>query len=85
MVRRARTHPCSTAVRSVLPPSRTSSRNRSKNTTKESAVIPMATMRPAIPASDSARCWYLPSAITDRYATRAAMIKLDTATMARPR
>src|SRR5579875_1947032 len=50
MVRRARNHPFSTALRSELP-SRTSSRNRSKNTTNESAVTPTATMRPAIPAS----------------------------------
>ena len=66
MVRRARVHPCSTAARSDLPPSRTSSRSRSKNTTNESAVMPTATMRPAMPASDSAKPWYLPSTITDR-------------------
>src|ERR1039457_4320639 len=52
MVRRARFQPRSTAVRSVRP-SRTSSRSRSKKTTNESAVMPMATMRPAIPARSS--------------------------------
>jgi hypothetical protein len=51
IVRRARTQPYSTAVRG-LRPSRISSRNRSKNTTNESAVIPMATIMPATPAMD---------------------------------
>ena len=36
-------------------PARTSSFNRSKNTTYESTVTPTDTIRPAIPASDSAR------------------------------
>ena len=48
MVRRARTQPRGTAERK-LRPSRTSSLRRSKNTTNESAVMPMATMNPAIP------------------------------------
>ena len=51
IVRRARIQPWRTAERSDLP-SRSSSRNRSKNTTKESAVIPMATIRPATPSSE---------------------------------
>ena len=58
IVRRARFQPLSTAPRSERP-SRTSSRRRSKNTTNESAVMPMATMRPAMPASDSVKLSYL--------------------------
>ena len=50
MVRRARLQPRSTAARSELPPSRTSSRSRSKKTTNESAVMPIATIRPAMPS-----------------------------------
>ena len=65
IVRRARFQPRSTAVRSDLP-SLTSSRNRSKNTTKESAVIPIATIRPAMPASDSAKFSYMLSSTTER-------------------
>ena len=65
IVRRARFQPLSTAARRVRP-SRTSSRNRSKNTTNESAVIPMATIRPAMPASDRVKFWYLLSRTTDR-------------------
>ena len=65
MVRRARPQPRSTAARSERP-SLTSSRRRSKKTTNESAVMPIATIRPAMPARDSAKPWYLPSTITDR-------------------
>ncbi len=54
IVRRARCQPRSTPARSDLP-SLTSSRSRSKNTTNESAVIPIATIRPATPASESAK------------------------------
>ena len=50
IVRLARFQPLSTAGRSVLP-SRTSSRSRSKNTMNESAVMPIATTRPAMPDS----------------------------------
>ncbi len=56
MVRRARCQPCSTAERSVLP-SRTSSRSRSKNTMNESAVMPIATMSPAMPDSSILKPW----------------------------
>ena len=52
MVRLARCQPRSTAARSDLP-SLTSSRSRSKKTTNESAVMPIATISPATPASDS--------------------------------
>ena len=83
-VRRARFQPRSTAVRRVRP-SRTSSRNRSKNTTNESAVMPMATIRPATPDSSSAKPWYLPSRMIASKTRTAAMIRLETATMARPR
>ncbi len=83
-VRRARFQPRSTAVRRVRP-SRTSSRSRSKNTTNESAVMPMATMRPATPARVSAKPWYLPSMTIDSKTSTAAMIRLDTATTASPR
>ena len=51
IVRRARSQPRSTAARSVRP-SLTSSRSRSKYTTNESAVMPIATTRPAMPASE---------------------------------
>ena len=53
IVFRARTQPVSAAERRVRP-SRISSRMRSKYTTKESAVIPIATIAPATPASVSA-------------------------------
>ena len=84
IVRRARFQPASTAGRSCLP-SRTSSRNRSKNTTKESAVMPMATIRPAIPASSRWKFWYLLSKMTDSRASPPAMARLETDTMPRPR
>ena len=48
-MRRARTQPRGTAERNERP-SRTSSFNRSKKITNESAVMPMATMNPATPA-----------------------------------
>ena len=50
IVRLALAQPRSTAARSDLP-SLTSSRSRSKYTMNESAVMPIATMRPAMPAS----------------------------------
>jgi hypothetical protein len=53
MVRRARTQARGVALRSVRP-SRTSSLSRSKYTTNESAVMPMETMNPAMPARLSA-------------------------------
>src|SRR4029453_3710363 len=71
MVRRARRHPCSTAARK-LRPSLTSSRNRSKNTTNESAVMPTATIRPAIPASVSVNPIHSPSRTTDAEASNPA-------------
>ena len=63
IVRLARFQPASTAGRSCLP-SRTSSRNRSKNTTNESAVMPTATISPAMPASSRLKFWYLDSSTT---------------------
>jgi hypothetical protein len=84
IVRRARRQPCSTADRSDLP-SRTSSRSRSKNTTNESAVIPIATIKPAMPASDRAKLSYRLSSTTDRYVSSAEIARLEMATMPRPR
>ncbi len=84
MVRRARFQPDSTAGRNCLP-SRTSSRNRSKNTTNESAVMPIATIRPAIPESSSVKPWYLVSRTTASNAMTPAMIRLDTDTRPSPR
>ena len=60
IVCRARRQPVSTAVRR-LRPSRTSSRIRSKKITKLSAVIPMATMAPAMPGRLRANPTELPS------------------------
>ena len=65
IVRRARFQPLSTAGRSVLP-SRTSSRSRSKYTMNESAVMPIATTRPAIADSAMVKFWYRLSSTTDR-------------------
>ncbi len=65
MVRRALAQPRSTAARSDLP-SRTSSRNRSKYTMNESAVMPIATISPAMPASVSVNPSYFDSRTTDR-------------------
>ncbi len=65
MVRLALVQPRSTADLSDLP-SRTSSRSRSKYTMNESAVMPIATMRPATPARDSVKPSYLLSRMTDR-------------------
>ena len=65
IVRLARFHPASTAGRSVLP-SRTSSRSRSKKTMNESAVMPIATTRPAMADSDMVKFWYLLSSTTER-------------------
>ena len=84
IVRLARFQPASTAGRSALP-SRTSSRNRSKNTTNESAVMPMATIRPAIPDSSRAKFWYLVSSITASTASPPAITRLNTDTRPRPR
>src|SRR5579875_2730420 len=83
IVRRARFHPLSTAVRSVRP-SLTSSRSRSKKITNESAVMPIATMRPAMPASDRVKFWYLLSSTTDRNVSAAEIARLKTDTSARP-
>ena len=63
IVPRARFQPLSTASRSDLP-SRTSSRSRSKNTMNESAVMPMATMSPAMPGSVSVKPTPWPSRST---------------------
>ena len=60
IVCRARRQPVSTAVRR-LRPSRTSSRMRSKKITKLSAVIPMATIAPAMPGRLRANPTELPS------------------------
>ena len=60
IVCRARRQPVSTAVRR-LRPSRTSSRIRSKKITKLSAVMPMATIAPAMPGRLSAKPTELPS------------------------
>lgn len=49
IVRRARTHPLGTAERKSRP-SRISSLIRLKNTTNESAVIPIPMIKPAMPA-----------------------------------
>jgi hypothetical protein len=84
IVRLARFQPASTAGRSVLP-SRTSSRNRSKNTTNESAVMPIATIRPAIPDSSRWKFWYHDSSTTARYTMSAAIARLETDTTPRPR
>ena len=84
IVRLARFHPDSTAGRSCLP-SRTSSRNRSKKTTNESAVMPMATIRPAMPASSRVKFWYRESSTTARKVMVPAMSRLQTETMPRPR
>ena len=48
-------------------------------------MIPIATMRPATPASDSEKPEYLLSITTDRYDSRAAMIRLETDTRPSPR
>ena len=47
--------------------------------------MPMATIRPAIPDSSSLKFWYLESRTTARNAMSAAMARLETDTMPRPR
>ena len=64
MVRRARTQARSTADLGVRP-SLISSLRRSKNTTKESAVMPTETMKPAMPASERAKPNWSPRMQTD--------------------
>ena len=59
IVRRARTQARGTATRTDRP-SCTSSFIRSKNTTNESAVIPTATMKPAMPARVRVKPIWLP-------------------------
>jgi hypothetical protein len=63
IVRRARTHARGTATRTERP-SCTSSLMRSKNTTKESAVMPSATMKPAMPARSRVKPIWLPSTMS---------------------
>ena len=60
IVRRARTQPRGTAERNVRP-SRISSLMRSKKMTNESAVMPIATMKPATPAMSSVKPIHRPS------------------------
>ena len=61
IVRRDRDQARGTALRALFP-SRTSSFRRSKKTTNESAVTPMATMKPAMPARLSVKpSWLRPS------------------------
>jgi len=47
--------------------------------------MPMATIRPAIPASSRVKLWYLLSRITDSRASVPAITRLETDTRPRPR
>ena len=47
--------------------------------------MPIATIRPATPASDSVKPWYLDSMMTENQVISAAVARLSTDTIARPR
>ena len=47
--------------------------------------MPIATIRPAMPASDSVKPWYLLSRMTASQDSKAAVARLKTDTIARPR
>ncbi len=47
--------------------------------------MPMATISPATPASESVKPWYLLSSITASHESSAAVARLKTDTIARPR
>jgi hypothetical protein len=80
IVRLARDQALGTALRTVRP-SFTSSFRRSKNTTNESAVIPMATMNPATPARLNVYPKLRPSSTSEANTMTAETTRLSTTTM----
>ena len=84
IVLRARTQALGTALRTVRP-SLTSSFRRSKKTTNESAVIPIATMKPTMPARLRVKPRLRPKSTRDPYTIEAETRRLAITTRPRAR